>query len=134
MPLIFIIDKNKALFASLHSSHVMLFISFQKLHTYKNLSKRNGLNSILHRHLSKPCHNPNLLRSSIEIGNEIYINIIALTQNSPLISNLSARPRFSLINLGSLSSKENEFKISISFRLTFSKSADGPGLLKGGAT
>ena len=29
-----------------------------------------------------------------------------------------------------MSSKENEFKISISFRLTFSKSADGPGFLK----
>ena len=55
---------------------------------------------------------------------------IALTQNSPLLSNLSARLGFSLVNLGSFSSKENEFKISISFRqlppLTFSKSADGP--------
>ena len=42
---------------------------------------------------------------------------IALIQNtSSLLSNLSARPGFSLVNLGSLSSKQNEFKISISFR------------------
>ena len=41
---------------------------------------------------------------------------IALIQSSPLLGNLSARTGFSLVNLGSLSSKENEFKISISFR------------------
>ena len=37
--------------------------------------------------------------------------------HSPILINLSARPGFSLVYLGSLSSKENEFKISISFRL-----------------
>ena len=36
-------------------------------------------------------------------------------KHSPLLSNLSTRPGFSLGNLGSLSSKENEFKISIPF-------------------
>ena len=41
---------------------------------------------------------------------------IALIYNSPLLSNLSARSGFSLVNLGSLSSKENEFKISILFK------------------
>ena len=44
------------------------------------------------------------------------VGFIALVYNSPLLSNLSTRPGFSLVNLGSLSSKENEFKISISIR------------------
>ena len=42
--------------------------------------------------------------------------LIALMWNSPLLSNLSARPGFSLVNLGFLFSKANEFKINISFR------------------
>ena len=41
---------------------------------------------------------------------------IALIKNSPLISNLSARLDFSLVNLESLSPKQNEFKISVFFR------------------
>ena len=64
--------------------------------------------------------------------------IIALIQNNPILSNLSARPGFSLLNLGSLSSKENEFKISISFRqsppLTFFKISRWTWFFKGGAT
>ena len=34
----------------------------------------------------------------------------------PLLSKLSARPGFSLVDLGPMSSKENEIKISILFR------------------
>ena len=52
----------------------------------------------------------------ISYRKSITVSITALTENSPLLFNLIARRGFSLVSLGSLSSKKNEFKISISFR------------------